>query len=379
MKKTTKKILAGITTLAVMTSVMVCSFVSCDKNNSEDYTHVLGGLIVEEKETQGISLCTTTIFEEDYTKYNLPEGTLEAKLVTYEILPEDSTYKKVEYSLVWSLDSVYDPSSDWHSFHEAERWAEVATISDYIDVISVENGFVISLLDKTFSFPVNMTIKVVGTDIESTLQIAYELRLSEAADFSWFFGGRSQGSLNIVSSKYDPGYDEVYGLNYLFLEEVEVLQKETFDLGVYGGSIWDEKLNIERDPYSKLGDYDSRVSFSKEWLDHLNYGEGVYQNSFGLAGDYYGLRLENYEFRSLASLIVAPSVEKELWPTIFSMTTEELLLEYNEVFRFFVDLIEDVSDGSHFPVFIVSLYDNNEKQYYASYVTFDAQSIGEML
>lgn len=375
--KITKKILAGITTLAVVTSVSVCSFVSCDENDPSENTHVSSGLIIQEQEANGISLCSTPISEEDYIAYNLPESTIEAKLVTYEILPEDSTFKNVEYSLSWSLDPVDDPCSDWHGF--PERWAERAIVSDYVDVISVEKGFVVCLLDTTFSFPINMKLKVVGTDIEATLQIAYELRLSNAEDIFWENGELISRSFDYFFSDYvDVLPSDIYDMSYLFLEQCEFPSKLSFEFGVYGGTIWDEELNLEYDPYSKLGNYDFRVSLSDEWQHSLVLAKNQ-GFTLGPISDYVDIRLENYEFRSLASLIVAPCVEMELWPTIFSMTTEELLLEYNEVFQWYVFFTEDVSDSGHVPVFIVSVYDKNDKRYYESFVTFDYQSIGVRL
>ena len=75
------KILAGITTLTIATSVMICSFVSCDENDPSENTHVSSGLLIEEQEANGISLCATPIGVEDYEKYQDENGNYDLSII----------------------------------------------------------------------------------------------------------------------------------------------------------------------------------------------------------------------------------------------------------------------------------------------------------
>lgn len=381
MKSKIKKIIATVLTVAVCFSTAVCALVSCDENKPQNDTISSGSLIIEEKHANGISLCATPIATEDFVTYSVPEDTLEAKIINYEIIPSYATTKDLEFSLAWNEEGVYDPNADFHSDFYAERWAEKMEISDYVTVIhqASEKTFIVCVKDYRFSFPIDMVINVTGTTAEARLQILYEMRVGEGV-FCWEIGEHPYtvgGEMWTGLSEYDSFYDSSYDMRSLKLSNCSFPSKQSFKFGV-GGSCFDysEKLGDDYHPYSRLGEYSYRVSLSDDWMNAFSLAK-KHGFSVDSVADYRDFRLENYEFRSLASLIVAPTVDDSLWPTIFAMTLEELMSEYAEVFAFYKYISELYGKPA---VFIVAAYDEDSIglyniNYKVDYVTFDYESI----
>ena len=161
--KITKKILAGI--LTVSTLISVCVLASCGENRNDvsyEFKEV-GTILLSERQVYNNELDQILSSSDNYCF-----GTI----VDYEILPQDSSTKNLEFDLRWNEEGVFDPVGDYHGKYYAEEWAKLADLSEWVDVFELNDQSFAVLCSDTLPFPIDLTVRVEGTSVEATLQIS---------------------------------------------------------------------------------------------------------------------------------------------------------------------------------------------------------------
>lgn len=168
MTKTIKRVIAGISALAIMAGAAVGGWAISRSMNINDNqlsvedTAGANGAVLEESENSGVALMSTKIDTADYEAYGVSTLADTAYTLTATITPSDATNKDVTYSVAWK--------------NASSSWANGKTVTDYVTVKQATTGSLTATVTclKGFSEQIIITCAVTdNVDLKATCTVDY--------------------------------------------------------------------------------------------------------------------------------------------------------------------------------------------------------------
>lgn len=133
MTKTIKRIIAGISAVAVIAGAAVGGWLINEyviEDNQFTITDQIdggdGGMQISEAEGNGISLMSMKIATADYKDYGISPMAESAQQLTATITPSNASNKTVDWSVAW--------------VNSSSTWASGKTVTDYVTVTPTSDG-----------------------------------------------------------------------------------------------------------------------------------------------------------------------------------------------------------------------------------------------
>lgn len=133
MTKTIKRVIAGVSALAIIAGAAVGCWAINEyviKDNQFTITDQAydsdGGMLVGEAEGNGIKLMSAKIAAADYAEYGVSAQAENAFVLTATITPDDSYDKTVDWTVRWQ--------------NASSSWAKGKTVTDYVTVTPTSDG-----------------------------------------------------------------------------------------------------------------------------------------------------------------------------------------------------------------------------------------------
>ena len=133
MTKTIKRVIAGVSALAIIAGAAVGGWAINEyviKDNQFTITDQAydsdGGMLVGEAEGNGIKLMSAKIAAADYAEYGVSAQAENAFVLTATITPDDSYDKTVDWTVRWQ--------------NASSSWAKGKTVTDYVTVTPTSDG-----------------------------------------------------------------------------------------------------------------------------------------------------------------------------------------------------------------------------------------------
>ena len=168
MTKTIKRVIAGISALAIMAGAAVGGWAISRSMNINDNqlsvedTAGANGAVLEESENSGVALMSAKIATADYEAYGVSPLADTAYTLTATITPSDATNKAVTYSVAWK--------------NASSSWAKGKTVTDYVTVKQATAGSLTATVTclKGFSEQIIVTCAVTdNVDLKATCTVDY--------------------------------------------------------------------------------------------------------------------------------------------------------------------------------------------------------------
>ena len=188
MTKTIKRVIAGISALAIMAGAAVGGWAISRSMNINDNqlsvedTAGANGAVLEESESNGVALMSAKIATADYEAYGVSPLADTAYTLTATITPSDATNKAVTYSVAWK--------------NASSTWASGKTVTDYVTVTQATMGSLTATVTclKGFSEQIIVTCAVTDNyELSATCTVDY-LRKPLGANLTIATTGAQSGS-----------------------------------------------------------------------------------------------------------------------------------------------------------------------------------------
>ena len=203
MTKTIKRVIAGISALAIIAGAAVGGWAINEyviKDNQFTITDQIdggdGGMIVDESTGNGISLMSAKIAAADYDEYGISPMAETAQRLTATITPADADNKAVDWAVAWK-----NPSS---------AWASGKTVADYVTVTPTSDGALTANAECLKAFGEQIVITVTSRDnAEATASCTadYVKRVTNA---TVSIGGGSSIICTSAGNDYDVNLDTTF-------------------------------------------------------------------------------------------------------------------------------------------------------------------------
>ena len=255
MTNTIKKVIAGISALAIIAGAAVGGW-AVSKYVAKDSDFAIetpvtdnGGMQIGESVGNGISLMSTKIAAAEYEDYGISPMAESAQQLTATITPSNATNQKVDWTVKWK--------------NANSTWAKGKTVTDYVTVTPTSDGALTANVVCKQAF--GEQVQVVCTSRQNmqasaTANVDYAKRITSG---SINYVGDSSGNADITSAGSVFTYDALgsFENNYFAAESI-------FTPVTGAGTIEDDFL------------YDISVTISDDWFSALNsYGFSAYLTS----------------------------------------------------------------------------------------------------
>lgn len=175
MTKTIKRVIAGVSALAILGGVAVGGWAINEyvfKDNQFTITDQIdcgdGGMIVGESEGSGISLMSAKIASADYDEYGVSPLAETAYTLTATITPSDASNKAVSWSAAWK--------------NSSSSWANGKSVSNYVSISESGMTATVECL-QAFGEQIIITVKSTSNSSASaTCTVDYSQKLTSMSN-----------------------------------------------------------------------------------------------------------------------------------------------------------------------------------------------------
>lgn len=175
MTKTIKRVIAGVSALAILGGVAVGGWAINEyvfKDNQFTITDQIdcgdGGMIVGESEGSGISLMSAKIASADYDEYGVSSLAETAYTLTATITPSDASNKAVSWSAAWK--------------NSSSSWANGKSVSNYVSISESGMTATVECL-QAFGEQIIITVKSTSNSSASaTCTVDYSQKLTSMSN-----------------------------------------------------------------------------------------------------------------------------------------------------------------------------------------------------
>ena len=181
MTKTIKKMIAGISAVAIIASAAVGGWAINEyviKDNSIVIENPLGdngGAVIGESQGNGISLMSTKIAAAEYEDYGISPMAESAQQITATITPASAVNKAVDWVIAWK--------------NASSSWANGKTVTDYVTVTPSSDGALTANVECLQAFSEQIVISAISREnsaVKGTCTVDYAQRYSGTSTFLSF-------------------------------------------------------------------------------------------------------------------------------------------------------------------------------------------------
>ena len=193
MTKTLKKVIAGVSALAIIAGAAVGGWAINEyviKDNQFTITDQAdggdGGMIVGESEGNGVSLMSTKIAPADYEAYGISPMAESAQQLRATITPSNATNQKVDWTVKWK--------------NASSSWANGKTVTDYVTVTPTSDGALTANVECKQAFGEQVQVVCTSrqnTKANATATVDYAKRVTSG---TINYLGDKTGNVNITSA-----------------------------------------------------------------------------------------------------------------------------------------------------------------------------------
>lgn len=178
MTKTIKRVIAGVSALAIIAGAAVGGWAINEyviKDNQFTITDQAydsdGGMQIGEAEGSGISLMSAEIAAADYAEYGISPMAESAQQLTATITPSNATNQKVDWTVKWK--------------NASSSWANGKTVTDYVTVTPTADGALTANVECKKEFGEQVIVTCTSrqnTEASATANVDYAKRVTSVTN-----------------------------------------------------------------------------------------------------------------------------------------------------------------------------------------------------